>query len=274
MILGGCGDIHQPYRLLSVEEKLANPLLQQADAYGIVLDIQGHEFDNHALSFITALESALEEYQIPVRHATSTTERVIVDQVTGQYQKTKTEISFIWQFSRNNEVNNSQIPISQEFSLENFNQALAEHVAREIAVILKPETMEALKKEDELQNISIHLAPIFGAPGDGNETLHRHITSLFRKTGLKIATSSTTAFFTLKGAVAISRKNQKQERVSLEWVLRDKNEREIKKIRQSNIIKAGAFNQHWGDAAYWIAAGVVQETAKEIDKIVYSGKNN
>ena len=267
--VSGCGEINKPYKQLSAESRQSNPLVIPTDARGIYLDFPSSELSGDNLDFIDQLISNLGSYNIPVQLNFSSIDGY---HVIGQYLNTNKETGFIFDILSSND----DIPLTHEVSLKrkpndsiiSLNKRLAEQTAFLIASEIKPQIMEALEKETFLKNISVKILQITGAPGDGDIALKRNMRNIFKRANINLAERSARADLVISGYIVVRQFNEKQDQVRLEWLFQDEKGRELKTLRQQNLVPKDSLNGRWGDVGYLVAAGVVQQAAKTLDQII------
>ncbi len=263
----GCGEINRPYKLKDKAEKLENPLIQPKDASGIIIELISSDTPSLISDMKTSLISAITSYQIPVseKRNLNTPYRLL-----GDLHFNGLESSFKWQlldehgYLVTENIVTEYTPILGE---ESF-QTLAAMTAKQLATYLKPNILEALSNQQILENMSIKILQITGAPGDGNKSLRRNIENILKRAKIKIATNDQRGDLVISGAVLVKRYDENQQLVRIDWLLQDHNGREVRSLKQQNLIPTGALSGRWGDIAYSIAIGVVEEAALALDKIV------
>lgn len=102
--------------------------------------------------------------------------------------------------------------------------------------------------------VSLAIAPIFGAPGDGNESLTQALADTLRGRGVDVAAVDQNVTFFVSGGVTISTVAG-GERVDIVWWLLRSDGQEVGTVNQSNILALGALDGAWEDVAYAIADG-------------------
>lgn len=102
--------------------------------------------------------------------------------------------------------------------------------------------------------VSLAIAPIFGAPGDGNESLTQALADTLRLRGVKVAALDQNVTFFLSGGVTVSAVAG-GERVDIVWWLLRSDGQEVGTVDQSNVLALGTLDGAWEDVAYAIAEG-------------------
>ncbi|MBV9251759.1 MAG: hypothetical protein JO227_21270 [Acetobacteraceae bacterium] len=110
----------------------------------------------------------------------------------------------------------------------------------------------------------VMVADVTGAPGDGNEALTRHMRTRLGLLGPVIQTTSEGADFVVQGEVKAVPLPNNQERIEIQWVVKDATGDERGKVVQLNEIPAGTLDHFWGDVAVVVAT----EASNGIDEVI------
>lgn len=265
----GCGEINRPFKSQSVAEKLNNSLVLPQDAYGITLEqLSGPDLLQVDL-MNSALISAVETYNIPISQYKASDQSY---RLRGQLATTTRQHSLTWQLLDHNGTTltdgslSAAIEYAASPSLE-ITEQFARQAAQKIALTLKPDILDALSKQQILENMSIKVLQIVGAPGDGNTSLKRNINAILKRAKIKIAKPDERADVVISGAILLKSHDATQQMVRLNWLLQDHQGRELQSLKQQNLVPNGQLDGRWGDIAYAIAVGVVQEAAFALDKV-------
>jgi hypothetical protein len=109
----------------------------------------------------------------------------------------------------------------------------------------------------------VRIAPVDGAPGDGNQALTVQIARELGKLGQQVQTGAEGVDFTVQGHVRAVPIAGGMQRIEIQWVVSDpKGERG--RVVQLNEIPAGTLNQYWGD----VAAVVAREAAGGVRDVI------
>lgn len=100
----------------------------------------------------------------------------------------------------------------------------------------------------------VMVADVKGAPGDGNLSLTRQMRDQLAKYGPVIQTTAAGADFTVQGEVVVVPIPNKQQRVEIQWYVRNAQGDERGRVVQLNEIPAGTLNGFWGEIALVVAA--------------------
>jgi len=110
----------------------------------------------------------------------------------------------------------------------------------------------------------IYLAPITGAPGDGNLSLARNLTADLPKLGDDITTDPSTADFTVTGTVSTAPDTNNQLLVTLTWKVTDARHQSIGQVSQLHDLNPADITPYWGD----VAAAAATEAAGGIHTVI------
>ncbi|MTI08976.1 hypothetical protein [Curvivirga aplysinae] len=270
-IIAACGEIPRPYKTQSEDEKLSNILIIPDDARGIYYQTSDNEDDQR---FASLLIERLAQYNIPVTQTDSLDKSY---HLSGSIVHKEKEIRYVWDFFDNQydelKTKETALPISSDVSKNIVEQQLANQIALQVAITLKPDVIDALNKQQNLNNISVKLLRIVGAPGDGNIALKRNIISILKKARIKIVEDTARADLVISGAILVKQLNDTQDQVRIDWLFQDHLGNELRSIKQQNNIPHGQLNERWGDTAYIIAVGVVQDAALTLDELLLQRAN-
>ncbi len=118
---------------------------------------------------------------------------------------------------------------------------------------LVPESGVAVEAEDGARP-RVAFAGVKGAPGDGNSSLARALSSVLTQRGYLVVQQPLAGDLVLAGEVTVTPAGEGREEVTLAWRLLDGPKGEILgEVQQANVIRAGSLNAGWGDVAAVIA---------------------
>lgn len=119
---------------------------------------------------------------------------------------------------------------------------------------------------NSLYNRAAHVmvAPVTGAPGDGNFSLTAQMRDKLSHLGPVVQDTPEGADFILRGNVRVVPIAGGQERVEIQWGMADAQGRDLGKVVQLNDIPAGTLNGFWGE----VAVVVAQEAAAGIKTVI------
>ena len=103
---------------------------------------------------------------------------------------------------------------------------------------------------------------VTGAPGDGNTSLARQITSRLPGLGDVVQDNAKGADFSFVGQVATAPGANNTTRIEIQWIVTNARGDETGRVLQLNEVKPGSLDQFWGEVAVVVAneaAGGVHE---------------
>lgn len=105
---------------------------------------------------------------------------------------------------------------------------------------------------------------VTGAPGDGNHQLARNLRQELPKVGEVVQDNAAGADFVVQGEVKTAPGAGGTERIEIQWIVRDAQNRELGRIVQLNDIQPGTLDHYWGDVALVVA----QEAASGVREVI------
>ncbi len=111
---------------------------------------------------------------------------------------------------------------------------------------------------------SVYLAPVTGAPGDGNLALHRLMRAKLPDTGDVLAADAALADFTVRCTVRMTNLPSGEQQVEIHWHVLAANGHEAGDVAQGHDITKGALDRYWGD----VAEAVTAEAAGGIHDVI------
>ncbi len=125
---------------------------------------------------------------------------------------------------------------------------------------------------NSLYNRAAHvLVPqVTGAPGDGDTVLARQMREKLAALGPVVSADAKNPDITIQGQVRMVPIAGGQERVEIQWIIKDAKGREAGRVIQLNVIPAGTLDHYWGD----VAVVVAKEASGGVDQVIerLSGK--
>lgn len=114
----------------------------------------------------------------------------------------------------------------------------------------------------------IALRPVAGAPGDGDRSLTRAMTSALTRANLTLAaTPSDKKDFIVAGTVEVAPANGAKQQVKVTWILMRPDGSEIGRVKQENAVPAGSLDGAWGDVAYAVAGAAAPGVRRLIEEV-------
>lgn len=109
------------------------------------------------------------------------------------------------------------------------------------------------------------VAPVTGAPGDGQDSLTAAMRKHLQQAGVKLASGSSGTAYTVKGTVEIGSPVDGQQPITIQWMVVDPSGKTMEKaVVQRNKVAQGSLDGQWGQVAD-LAAG---EAAKSIARLM------
>lgn len=106
------------------------------------------------------------------------------------------------------------------------------------------------------------VAPVAGAPGDGQRSLTTALKKRLYAGGIKLANGTTDNVYMVKGSVVLSDASGGKQSIRIDWLVLDPSGRKLGTVSQQNTIPRGSLNGPWGavaDAAAGAAAvGIIK----------------
>jgi hypothetical protein len=99
----------------------------------------------------------------------------------------------------------------------------------------------------------VQVAPVAGAPGDGNVSLTKQIKAHLAALGPVLQDDANGADFIVQGNVRMVPIPGNQQRVEIQWAVKTPSGDERGKVVQLNEIPAGSLDHYWADVAVVVA---------------------
>lgn len=117
-------------------------------------------------------------------------------------------------------------------------------------------------------NPVVALRRVAGAPGDGDRSLTRAMSSALAGANLTLAAApSDKKDFIVAGTVEVAPADGQQQQVKVTWVLLRPDGSEIGRIKQENAVPAGSLDGAWGDVAYAVAGAAAPGVRRLIEEV-------
>jgi hypothetical protein len=110
----------------------------------------------------------------------------------------------------------------------------------------------------------VDVAEVTGAPGDGDSALTRLMRTRLTGLGEQVQDGRKSADFTVAGHVRVVPIAPGQERVEIQWIVRNALGDERGRVVQLNVIPAGTLDHYWGD----VAEAVAQEASGGVRDVI------
>lgn len=267
LLLAGCGDLPQPFlgRPGATALRLAQPPPSRLD---IPLPTESLLTDAAANAWAAALADALAAQELPaVAHAVDRGDwslRLSAEMRNGDVIPTYTVLDPAGRpqgASQGPPVPARDWAAGQPATLTEA--ALAE--APKVVALLGG--IEARRERSDPHSLLnrppvIYFKGVTGAPGDGNASLTKQMTTRLPGLGDVVQDTAKGADFTLVGQVNTAPGAGNTTRVEIEWIVNDARGRETGRVVQINEVPPHTLDQFWGEVAVVVsteAAGGVHE---------------
>lgn len=110
----------------------------------------------------------------------------------------------------------------------------------------------------------LFVAPVEGAPGDGNDALARAMRLSLSANGIELVEKHGSDAFQLRGKATVTKADSRSERLHVEWTLLDAKGGEMAAMDQEGLVPAGLLHKPWGS----LAGEIVASTAIELSGIL------
>ena len=106
------------------------------------------------------------------------------------------------------------------------------------------------------------VAPVSGAPGDGQRSLTTALKKRLYAGGVKLANGTAVNVYMVKGSVSLVDASGGKQSIRIDWQVLDPNGKKLGTVSQQNTIPRGSLNGPWGAiadaAAGAAAAGIIK----------------
>jgi hypothetical protein len=113
-----------------------------------------------------------------------------------------------------------------------------------------------------LKSAGVVVAPVAGAPGDGQRSLTTALKKRLYAGGVKLANGTSENVYMVKGSVVLSDASGGKQSIRIDWLVLDPSGKRLGTVSQQNTIPRGSLNGPWGaiaDAAAGAAAdGIIK----------------
>ena len=104
----------------------------------------------------------------------------------------------------------------------------------------------------------VRVATVTGAPSDGNRSLTSAMRRALGESEVVIVDGAEAGAMTLEGAVTLTPPAEGRQRLTIRWVLKDRDGRQIGDLEQGNPIRAGSLDKEWGGLAHVVAMAAAE----------------
>lgn len=114
--------------------------------------------------------------------------------------------------------------------------------------------------------IKVMVAPISGAPSDGNQQLFSGMRRALGSNKIVVIDKAGSDTFTVVGAVSLKPMDERTVQLTIKWTLKDPNGKDIGNIEQSNPVPAAATRGSWAGFGDIVASAAVEGVLELLDK--------
>jgi hypothetical protein len=134
-------------------------------------------------------------------------------------------------------------------------QSAADAAPKIAALLTGIETAREKADPNSLYNrrAKVLVADVTGAPGDGNTSLTNQMRTHLALLGPTVQTTPGGADFTVMGQVKAVPIAGNQQRIEIQWMIKNAKGQDLGKVVQLNEIPAGTLDHYWGDVAVVVA---------------------
>jgi hypothetical protein len=136
-----------------------------------------------------------------------------------------------------------------------LHQSAAEAAPKIAALLTNIETAREMADPNSLFNrrAKVMVADVTGAPGDGDQSLTDQMRTHLALLGPTVQSTPAGADFTVRGQVKAVPIAGHQQRIEIQWLIRNAAGDDLGKVVQLNEIPAGTLDHYWGDVAVVVA---------------------
>jgi hypothetical protein len=143
-------------------------------------------------------------------------------------------------------------------------------VAAGVTVPAQPATQPPLPPPPP--QIKVMVAPVTGAPSDGNRQLFSGMRRALGSSKLVVADKAGTDVFTVTGRVTLTPIDDRSATLDVKWVLKDPSGREIGSVDQSNPVPLAATRGSWLGFGDIVAAAASEGLLELLEKALQTGR--
>ena len=130
-------------------------------------------------------------------------------------------------------------------------------VSTRVAKLILGDCFNSAGQDRFLGRNGVLIGDVTGAPGDGNAALKRSMAVALGGGGLKLASNSEEAVFTVTANVDVGEPEKGAQAVKILWLVKDVDGKEVGRAEQANAVPAGSLDGRWGRTAAFVAAAAM-----------------
>lgn len=120
--------------------------------------------------------------------------------------------------------------------------------------------------------LKVMVAPVSGAPSDGNRQLLSGMRRALGSSRIVIADKPASDVFTVVGSVKLTPIDERTTKLDLKWVLKDPSGKDIGSVDQSNPVPTAATRGSWAGFGDIVAAAASEGILELLEKAVGGGR--
>ncbi len=148
----------------------------------------------------------------------------------------------------------------------NLVDAIASEAAPRIAAIVYDHDPSMIARGTPGLLRPVHVVPVIGAPGDGNQTVTKALRNALKRAGV-IVTDQPQAFgITVIGEIRRTPRGEADE-ITVRWRVETVDGAELGSISQGNFVPSGSLDGPWGNVAVAVAQGGAEGVVQILSEI-------
>lgn len=100
---------------------------------------------------------------------------------------------------------------------------------------------------------------VVGAPGDGKEALENALSNQLLHRGFTVMGTPAAEAYEIQGMVRLFPAGRGEETIRIDWTIFGPEGTRLGNVTQTNIVRKGSLNRHWGAAADAAASAVAED---------------
>lgn len=100
---------------------------------------------------------------------------------------------------------------------------------------------------------------VVGAPGDGKEALENALSNELLHRGFTVMGTPAAEAYEIQGMVRLFPSGRGEETIRIDWTIFGPEGMRLGNVTQTNVIRKGSLNRHWGAAAEAAASAAAED---------------
>ena len=253
MLVIGCGPVPQPFRVDTVSKQHA-PALFPAEAMGIAVSRIGGPVPWVGDALAEAMAESLRDREVAAS-AKARNRLSLALSSEGHYETRQNGVGQLvidWRLTARDGTLLGQ-RTDKLTPPEAFWHAPEQQMFKQIAESGAPAVVAWLRPyligSTITGPLTVAIAPVHGAPGNGNTALQAALHFSLRQRRVALTESLDTAEVTVFADAKVTPVDKTRDRVQLSWQLLARDGQLIGSIDQDNFVRSGRLNQRWGGIA-------------------------